>query len=172
MTRSINWLRGLGGVAAAAAILASPLAVHADGDPGRGAYLARIMDCGGCHTPGALIGQPDASAELSGGDVGFAIPNLGVFYPPNLTSDPATGLGEWSAEEIARAVREGIRPDGRQLAGAMPWRAYSGLSDADAADLAAYLKSLPARTNKVPGPFGLSETIDAPYLSVVMPATR
>ena len=53
----------------------------------QGAYLARIMDCGGCHTPGAMKGQPDMSRYLGGSDVGFEIPGVGVFYPPNLTSD-------------------------------------------------------------------------------------
>src|SRR5215213_9764147 len=72
----------------------------------RGAYLARIMDCSGCHTPGALKGQPDMSRYLGGADAGFEIPGLGVFYPPNLTSD-ATGMGSWSEDEIIRAVRTG-----------------------------------------------------------------
>jgi mono/diheme cytochrome c family protein len=48
----------------------------------RGQYLARIMDCGGCHTPGALTGQPDMARYLAGSDVGFEIPGLGRFYPP------------------------------------------------------------------------------------------
>jgi len=38
----------------------------------RGEYLARIMDCGGCHTPGYLKGQPDMARYLGGSDVGFA----------------------------------------------------------------------------------------------------
>jgi mono/diheme cytochrome c family protein len=53
----------------------------AAGDKTRGAYLARIMDCGGCHTPGAAIGQPKEDQALTGGDVGFGIPTLGVFFP-------------------------------------------------------------------------------------------
>ena len=62
----------------------------------RGEYLVTIMDCAGCHTPGALRGQPDMARQLAGSDVGFQIPGLGIFYPPNLTSDRATGLGTWS----------------------------------------------------------------------------
>ena len=71
----------------------------------RGAYLAKIMDCGGCHTPGALAGKPDEARSLAGSDIGFGIPGLGVFYPPNLTGDAATGLGKWSAAEIVTAGR-------------------------------------------------------------------
>jgi mono/diheme cytochrome c family protein len=157
-------------MAAAAALLASTPARAADPETlARGEYLASIMDCGGCHTPGSLVGKPDTERRLAGGDIGFGIPGLGVFLPPNLTGDEATGLGGWSVAEVAAAIREGRRPDGRMLAPAMPWRAYAALSDADAEALATYLKSLPGIANQVPGPFGPEETPSAPYLSVVMP---
>lgn len=52
----------------------------------RGEYLATIMDCGGCHTAGALVGKPDPARYLAGSQVGFQIPGLGIFYPP--TSRP------------------------------------------------------------------------------------
>jgi mono/diheme cytochrome c family protein len=68
-------------------------AAAAEDEVARGAYLAAIMDCTGCHTPGALAGQPDFDRLLGGADIGFEIPGLGVFYPPNLTSDRDTGLG-------------------------------------------------------------------------------
>jgi hypothetical protein len=58
-----------------------------------GKYLVGIMDCTGCHTTGALAGQPDPTHFLAGSDIGFEIPGLGIFYPPNLTSDGKTGLG-------------------------------------------------------------------------------
>ncbi|GGE54502.1 hypothetical protein GCM10007276_34460 [Agaricicola taiwanensis] len=107
----------------------------------RGEYLANIMDCGGCHTPGVFLGKPDQERYLAGSEVGFQIPGLGIFYPPNLTSDQETGLGSWSEAEIITAVRTGVRPDGRELAPAMPWRAYAALNDADAQALARYLKA-------------------------------
>jgi mono/diheme cytochrome c family protein len=135
----------------------------------RGRYLATIMDCGGCHTPGALAGQPDMAHALGGSDIGFELPGLGVFYPPNLTSDKETGLGNWSEAEIIAAIRTGVRPDGRELAPIMAWRSYGALTDADAHALALYLKTLPPFPHKVPGPFGSSETPTAPYLTVAMP---
>jgi hypothetical protein len=92
-----------------------------------------------------------------------------VFYPPNLTPDAETGLGTWSEAEIMLAVREGMRPDGRQLIPIMPWPSYSALSDEDAKALAAYLKGLPPQKFKAPGPFGASETPTHPYLAVVVP---
>jgi mono/diheme cytochrome c family protein len=149
-----------------AALLAAPAAAD---DVARGAYLARLMDCGGCHTPGALLGKPDAARPLAGGDVGFEIPQLGIFYPPNLTPDAKNGLGAWSEADIVRALREGVRPDGRQLAPAMPWRSYAVIDERDAKALAAYLKSLPATPVTVPGPVGPSEPAPAPYLTLVVP---
>lgn len=143
-------------------------AAHAEDAVERGRYLATIMDCGGCHTYGALAGQPDMARTLAGSDIGFEMPGLGVFYPPNLTPDD-TGLGAWSAADIATAVRTGVRPDGRELAPVMPWHSYGVLNDEDMAALAAFLESLPPYEYKVPGPFGPSETPSAPFLRVIMP---
>ncbi len=70
---------------------------------------AQAVD-GGCHTPGAMAGQPDAAKYLAGADMGFGVPGLGVFYPPNLTPDPEFGLGTWSEEDIIRAVRTARGP--------------------------------------------------------------
>lgn len=135
----------------------------------RGRYLAGIMDCGGCHTPGALKGQPDMTRALAGSDVGFEIPGLGIFYPSNLTADEETGLGAWSKEDFVRALREGVRPDGRELAPVMPWRAYGAASDEDMDALASYLVLLRPVRNPVPAPVGPSEKATAPYLSVMFP---
>lgn len=135
----------------------------------RGKYLVSIMDCNGCHTPGVLAGKPDMQRALSGSEIGFQIPDLGYFYPPNLTPDPETGLGRWSEAEIVKAVRTGERPDGRILAPVMPYHAYGHLSDADAQALAAYLKNLKPIRNQVPAMTGATEKAPAPYLAVVMP---
>jgi mono/diheme cytochrome c family protein len=135
----------------------------------RGQYLAQIMDCGGCHHTGAFTPQPNLKTPLSGSEIGFEVPGLGVFYPPNLTPDPETGLGKWSKEEIIAAVTTGTRPDGRELSPAMPWRSYSALNAADAAALVSYLKSLPPVSHRVPGPFGPNETKTAPYFTVAAP---
>jgi mono/diheme cytochrome c family protein len=148
------------------AVAATPAAAQ---DLKRGEYLARIMDCGGCHTPGALAGKPDLDHPLAGGTVGFELPGLGIFYPPNLTPHPEAGLGAWSEADMVRALRTGLRPDGRELAPIMPWRSYQTLTDEDAMALVSYLKALPPSAHKVPGPIGPSETAPAPYLTVVVP---
>jgi mono/diheme cytochrome c family protein len=135
----------------------------------RGEYLATIMDCGGCHTPGALTGKPDLARHLGGSEVGFQIPGMGIFYPPNLTPDRETGLGTWSEADIIKAVRTGARPDGRVLAPIMPYHNYAKLTDSDAQALAGYLKSLRPVRNKVPEMRGPEENATHPYLTLTFP---
>lgn len=134
----------------------------------RGKYLASIMDCAGCHNRGSFSPNPQ-QGPLEGGSVGFEIPGMGVFYPPNLTSHPETGLGRWSEADIVKAVTKGERPDGRMLSPAMPWHAYSALTDEDARALAAYIKTLPPVENQVPRP-GPKEQAPRPYMTVAQPA--
>jgi mono/diheme cytochrome c family protein len=144
-------------------------AAQADEKLERGKYLAAIMDCTGCHTRGALVGQPEPAFALAGSNIGFEIPNLGFFYPPNLTPDPETGIGKWTEAQIVTAVRTGVRPDGRQLVPIMPWMSYAALSDADAQALAAYLKSLKPVKNAAPPMTAHAAGAPAPYLTVKMP---
>lgn len=134
----------------------------------RGQYLVKIMDCGGCHTPGALTGKPDDSRRLAGSEVGFAGP-WGVAYPKNLTSDRETGLGAWTEAEIVRAVRQGQSRDGRVLAPVMPWPSYAILTEQDARAIATYLRSLPAVKLEVPKNAKAGDKPTAPYLDVVVP---
>jgi mono/diheme cytochrome c family protein len=123
----------------------------------RGKYLVTIAGCSDCHTPGTFLGKPDMTRFLGGSDVGFSVPGLGVFPGRNLTPDKDTGLGGWTSAQIVKAIRAGVRPDGRKLAPVMPSEAFASLSDADAQAIAAYLQSIPAVKNAVPGPFGPSD---------------
>jgi len=129
----------------------------ADSQLARGKYLATIIPCTDCHTPGTFLGKPDMTKYLAGSDVGFEVPGLGVFYGSNLTPDKDTGLGSWTKEQIATAITTGKRPDGRILAPPMPVNSFKALGRSDAMAIAAYLKSLPPIKNKVPGPFGPSQ---------------
>ena len=167
--RSSRTLRSIGAWLVLSGAMAASTPAEAEEGVTRGAYLAAIMDCGGCHTPGMLLGKPDPDRPLAGSDVGFEIPGLGIFFPPNLTPDRDTGLGAWSEADIVRAVRTGERPDGRQLAPVMPYQSYARLTDADAHALAAYLKSLKPVEHRVPGITGAGEKATAPYLTVKMP---
>jgi mono/diheme cytochrome c family protein len=103
-------------------------------DLGRGAYLAAVGNCAGCHT--ARGGAP-----LAGGR---AIPTpFGTVFSSNLTPDPATGLGGWSADDFWRALHLGQSRDGRLLTPAHPVVNTTLVSRADADALHAWLQSRP-----------------------------
>jgi mono/diheme cytochrome c family protein len=138
----------------------------------RGSYLSNLAGCNDCHTPGYFFGKPDKTRTLAGSEVGFEIPGLGVFHGPNLTPDNGTGLGGWTDKQIIDALKKGVRPDGRMLAPIMPWRALAGLTPQDTQALVAYLRSLPAVSNKVPGPFGPSEKPTSFVMKIVPPAGK
>lgn len=154
-----------------AAMLATVLpfvaAQAADPRVQRGEYLAEIIGCGDCHTAGTFLGHPDLAHYLGGSNVGFSIPNMGVFVGPNLTPDDATGLGKWSLAQIVTAITTGVRPDGRVLAPIMPWRDFSHLTPDDAQAIALFLKSLKPISNAVPGPFGPNDTPSVLVMTIV-----
>lgn len=137
-----------------ATLVASHGAVAQSSQLNRGKYLVTLGGCNDCHTPGYFLGKPDMARFLGGSEVGFEIPDQGVFYGSNLTPDRETGLGKWSTQEIVTAITTGKRPDGRVLAPIMPSHAFANLTPEDSIAIADYLKSLPPVNNKVPGPFG------------------
>ena len=133
----------------------------------RGKYLVTLGSCTDCHTPGYFFGKPDLARYLGGSEVGFEIPGLGVFHGPNLTPDSETGLGNWTIAQIVTAIQTGKRPDGRELAPIMPWRAFANLTKDDVTAIAVFLKSIPAVKNKVPGPFGANDKATEFVMKVV-----
>jgi mono/diheme cytochrome c family protein len=112
----------------------------------RGEYIVRnVAVCGGCH---AADPKHDVDEPLSGGTE-FQDWRIGTSRAANLTSDAETGLGTWSEAEIARALRNGQRKDGRLLAPVMPYEWFHEMSDDDAFAVARYLKSLPPVRHEV-----------------------
>ncbi len=95
----------------------------------RGAYLARLGDCGACHT--TKDGKPMA------GGLAFATP-MGVVYSTNITPDPKTGIGGYSLAEFEGALRRGVSGDGSYLYPAMPYTSFAKISDDDVKALYAY----------------------------------
>ena len=156
-------------ITAGGVFLDSPDAVAQNAQIERGKYLVTLGGCNDCHTPGYFFGKPDATRILGGSEVGFEIPGLGVFHGPNLTPDDDTGLGKWSTDEIVKAITTGHRPDGRVLAPIMPWHALAKLTPEDSRAIVAFLKSLPAVKNKVPGPFGPNEKPTSFVMKIVAP---
>ncbi len=45
---------------------------------------------------------------------------FGTLYTPNITPDPETGIGKWSADDFWRALHEGKSRDGSLLYPAFP----------------------------------------------------
>ena len=113
----------------------------------RGRYLVEALGhCAECHTPRDKLGGLVTAKWMAGsadGAEGEAAPNL--------TPDPATGIGDWSAEDIAFALKIGMAPTGDTLGSLMAEVVENGtgkLTDADLAAMAAYLKALPAIVHK------------------------
>jgi cytochrome c553 len=120
----------------------------------RGAYLVNsLMACGGCHSPrvdNSWLGGERSDAYLAGGQL-FDDPDSGFrLSTPNITPDPATGIGAWSDDEILRALRDGIHRDGSLMRPPMPYYMYDVLSDDDARAIVAYLRTVPPVKNQVP----------------------
>ncbi len=158
---------------AAIALALAPVATaQAETPVERGQYLVNVAGCNDCHTPGYFLGKPDMTRFLGGSEVGFELPGLGTFHGPNLTPDKANGLGTWTDAQIATALTTGVRPDGRMLAPIMPWHAFAKLSKDDVAAIIAFLRSIPAVSNKVPGPFGPNEKPTSFVMKVVAPEAK
>ncbi len=115
----------------------TPTGVPADfpsTDPiARGQYLTLAADCRACHT--AKGGAPFA------GGLAFNLP-FGSIWSPNITPDKATGIGGWTDAQFLGALRHGVDDEGHALYPAMPYPAFTYLTDADALAIKAYLFSL------------------------------
>jgi mono/diheme cytochrome c family protein len=118
----------------------------------RGKYLVEgPAACLHCHTDHDFT-QPDYPIEQDRKGAGWAmpIPELGRVYARNITPDPETGLGQWTDDEVARAIREGVSRDGTALFPVMPYLNFARMTDEDVAAVVVYLRSLPPVRNAVP----------------------
>ncbi len=143
----------------------------------RGRYLVTLGGCNDCHTPwkmGENGPEPDMTRMLSGHPQNLVMPPLpaltpgqwesassasftawagpwGISYTRNLTPDKETGLGSWTEKEFIDTLRNGRqRGIGRELLPPMPWPNYGKATDEDLAAIFAYLRSIPAVSNRVP----------------------
>jgi hypothetical protein len=144
----------------------------------RGKYLVNAMGCHDCHTPwkmGPNGPGPDMSRPLSGHPSDLVMPPppkltapwgwsaaatntafagpWGVSFTANLTPDPETGLGKWTAETFIATMKTGRHEGkGRRLLPPMPYPMLASLSDEDIRSVFSYLQSLPPIRNRVPAP--------------------
>jgi mono/diheme cytochrome c family protein len=125
---------------------------QAQGDVRKGLYISKAAGCVGCHTSEAK------GAPAYAGGRALKTP-FGTFYGPNITSHPTAGIGKWTLDDFRRAIRLGERPDGAHYFPAFPYPSFTGMSEADIADLWAYLRSVPpsetpSRAHDLRFPFG------------------
>jgi len=144
----------------------------------RGRYLVTVGACNDCHTPWTAGPQgpaPDPARTLSGHPAAMKMPDppkpvgpwqwsgaatntafagpWGVSYGANLTPDPDTGLGQWTAKMFVDAMRTGKHAGaGRPILPPMPWPSYKQMTDDDLKAVFAYLQSVKPISNRVPEP--------------------
>lgn len=101
----------------------------------RGQHLAQVYGCSGCH-----------GRELHG-EQWQADPMHGTLWTANLTR----AMPLYSDAELARAIREGVRHDGRGLWG-MPSESWIAVTDAEMGDLLAWLRTHKPSGKPTPAP--------------------
>lgn len=118
----------------------------------RGRYLANhVAVCMDCHSTRdwtrfsapMLAGTLGKGGEYFGPEMGFP----GKFYSRNITP---SALSDWSDGEILRAFTTGVSKDGSALFPVMPYPYYGQISEQDALDIIAYLRTLKYIDNTIP----------------------
>jgi mono/diheme cytochrome c family protein len=125
----------------------------------RGRYLAgEVGVCLACHTPRRSDGNFVLERAFQGGfsftraALGLSAAYPEVIYSSNLTPH-ATGIIEYSVDDVVRALKHGVDEDGQALCPPMPagpLDVLGGLRDNDARDIAHYLLSLPPGDHRIP----------------------
>lgn len=133
----VYW-RSSGLLAAKIDVREAALPIPADAEAiERGKHLAITRGCSDCH-----------GADFAGKMVVDVLP-VGRIAGPNLTRGKGGLPADFKPEDWERAIRHGVAPDGRMLV-VMPTRDYAALTDADTADLIAFLQQVPAVDRQEP----------------------
>ncbi|MGC3996827.1 MAG: diheme cytochrome c-553 [Anaeromyxobacter sp.] len=178
--KRLKWILPV--AAAAALLLTLTTRAGAAGEDPRvahGRYLVTIGGCNDCHTPfkmGQTGPEPDLSRRLSGHPAALQMPPApalppgpwlvtaaatntawagpwGVSFTANLTPDAETGLGRWTEQQFVDTLRSGRHLGrGRPILPPMPIPATAAMTDEDLKSIYAYLRTIPAVSNRVPDP--------------------
>jgi mono/diheme cytochrome c family protein len=97
----------------------------------RGRYLAILGGCSDCHT--AEAGPYAGGRTLTSG--------IGSVGSANITPDPETGIGAWSAEDFYRALHTGKSVKVGHLYPGFPYPHFTKITRADADALYAFLRT-------------------------------
>jgi mono/diheme cytochrome c family protein len=139
----------------------SVVAVAAAGHPPDLANGQQMFNAGGCSSCHAVPNQPDR-LKLGGG-LPITSP-FGTFYAPNISPDPADGIGGWNEADFVDALTRGVSPGGSHYFPAFPYTSYAHAKTGDVRDLFAYLKTLAPVSGKVrdhdlPFPFNIRRNV-------------
>ena len=110
------------------------------GDAAAGERVFWASGCASCH---AAPGAKDADRLVLSGGMRLASP-FGTFVAPNISPDPDHGIGGWSLQDFASAMKRGVSPEGTHLYPAFPYTTYTRMELQDIADLKAFMDTLPA----------------------------
>ena len=136
----------------------------------RGAYLAQLGECRGCHTPTTRDGAPFRGMEWGGGRRFRVVKGVGIELDPdpsftpaaragapsdsglvasaNITRDPS-GIAFYTEEVFLQTIRTGHVAGVRALSAAMPWVFFRSMTDEDLRAIFAYLATLPPVRHRV-----------------------
>jgi mono/diheme cytochrome c family protein len=116
-----------------------PAKVPTDSIIARGEYLARAGDCIACHS------APEGKTFAGGRAMKTP---FGTIYTSNITPDPVTGIGKWTADQFYTMMHTGRGIDGTLLYPAMPFASYTKVTRDDSDAIFAFLKAVPAVQQK------------------------
>jgi mono/diheme cytochrome c family protein len=106
----------------------------------RGQYLAQAGDCISCHT--VTGGAPFAGGYRLNTPYGYLL-------APNITPEPETGIGSWTADDFYRSLHQGVNKQGQNLYPAMPYDFYTAVTREDSDAIYAYLRTVKPVRNAV-----------------------
>jgi mono/diheme cytochrome c family protein len=111
----------------------------------RGTYLSTALGhCGECHSPRNILMGMSTSKAYAGTEVSG-------WYAYNLTSDRASGLGEWTHAQLQRFLSTGYAEDRGPAAGPMAEVVENStryLTPEDIQAMVIYLRDIPAQRGK------------------------
>jgi mono/diheme cytochrome c family protein len=140
-------LAGIGWFLTAPEPLAAAQLPSHEPDAANGERIFHAGGCASCHAVPEAEG--DDKLKLGGG-LELAT-DFGVFRVPNISPDPATGIGGWSELDFANAVTRGVSPGGAHYYPAFPYSSYIRMRLEDVIDLKAFMDTLPPVSNAVAG---------------------
>jgi mono/diheme cytochrome c family protein len=111
----------------------------------RGKYLVlSAAHCYTCHMPDSMLKKGYKEQMIGGSPMKTP---FATFYPPNITSDKETGIGNFTDEQLARAIRYNVNHNSKAMVGFM---SYNGMSDNDISAIISYLRTTRPIRNVVP----------------------